>query len=83
MASKPTPDGVGVKGGGLIGDSSIEVGLRRLGRGVTGRGGMANVVSLAIVVVPSVDGDVGTVEGLLFRLFIDVFVVAVAFFTLV
>jgi hypothetical protein len=43
-AISPTPDGVGVKGGGLIGDSS-KAALRFLGNGVVGRFGIANSAS--------------------------------------
>lgn len=45
----PTPDGVGVKGGGLMGDCDGAAALRLLGRGVTGTSGTTNLAS-------SVDG---------------------------
>jgi hypothetical protein len=35
---RPIPDGVGVNGGGFIGDSVVVVALRFLGRGVVGPG---------------------------------------------
>lgn len=37
---RPTPEGVGVKGGGLAGDSDAAA-LRFLGKGVAGRSGIA------------------------------------------
>lgn len=72
-AINPTPDGVGVKGGGLLGDSE-EAALRPFGKGVDGSSGMAKGSSGALMMVPfassstSVDWD-GDVAGLLLRFF--------------
>ena len=44
---RPTPKGVGVKGGGMEGEP--ELGLRLLGLGVVGRSGIANEASDALI----------------------------------
>lgn len=44
----PTPEGVGVKGGGLKGESWSGAGLRLLGRGVVGRLGRVSFCSLLV-----------------------------------
>lgn len=53
---RPTPDGVGVKGGGLIGDSDIAV-LRFLCNGVTGSDGTVSSASSEANVVSCADAE--------------------------
>jgi hypothetical protein len=82
---------VGVKGGGLTGDSSSSsaaVGLRRLGRGVAGRDGTAKVGSSGWKMDATVGALVGgDVVALAFRFLVvgapDAVVFFVGFVTLV
>jgi len=49
-ATRATPDGVGVKGGGLVGDSDAAA-LRFFGKGVAGSEGIAKSVSVDVGLV--------------------------------
>lgn len=72
-AINPTPEGVGVKGGGLLGDSESDAGLRLFGKGVVGRDGIAKGRSGEAMMVPfassCVDWDGGVVDGVALRFF--------------
>jgi hypothetical protein len=54
-AMMPTPAGVGVKGGGLMGDSSVALALRFFGRGVAGRLGTVSFASSDVALDSSCD----------------------------
>ena len=78
-ANRPTPEGVGVKGGGFKGDSEGDAALRFLGRGVTGAANDASGSATTVVASLLASSDDVVVGDALALRFFDVTVGLVTF----